>query len=982
VLTLVPLAEDLVGRTADWLISAAGGDFSATAAVFPNKRFLYFLRRELCRRQEGPFFPPQLLTIDALFDSLFNLNTPGFVACGDLEASYVLWECSLRELPEQTDPAFAAFYPRARQLLRACEEILVEGGDFEHVSVDLFQEFAALGEYHLPFRAFIERLPALLGGFVDRMRERRLASRGFRWHTVARLAEAEDLILPPVERWLFCGLNVLNRNEEKLLRRLFAAGTGHLILQTDRAALADPWSPFAPQKRTIDLLGLTVDEPGPAGAPAFWNRFAGRVFLHPAAGIEDEMEQAQRLIEEAVRQNPDALTRIGVALPNGASLVPFVQGCVSRFDMSAKTVPFNITLGYPLSRTPVFQLIDAALALAESRQGEYLSAAAYLRLIRHPYCKLSAVPEREEWLRRGIHRLEETIAERNLVRFRPVDLLAGLDPEAPESEGAVLPSEGETPIDEGAAVRREIESLHARFLLPPAPPTLPADVLPFLEAILSFLAGEGGGRYLLLREFLAAANEALAELLAFRDRYPAAFVDTSFSAVASLVRRHFEMQQVNFEGSPVRGVQVMGMLEFRGLSFDRVFVCDALEGILPESVKYDPILPADVRRVLGISEPDVSERLFALNFFSLVGSARQVHLLYPRNREGGRERERSRFIERIVYELEKAGEAAAVPAVGLFPPLPATVPKIIAKGKELRCRLDSLTFSPSALETYLHCPARFYYGFVLGFMERERAASETDGGLIGAIAHRILREFFGRYPRGGREGEWSAGLRPLIEEGYREFHLDPAAGLEKMRVWALERRLREFLVADSARLAAMGAFVQEREMRLASEFVLPGRPRPVPVAGYADRLERENERWRIVDYKTGAAFPARVAPAGFLNRLAEESDVPLYLERLRRFAVAGRGFQVLLYMLLFARQRQVPFAAVSGAYCFLREPDAFFKPLSARDDGDDPATLLEGFAADLIEVLRDVFGRAAFHPNASDAAYCRHCPFRAPCGNL
>ena len=53
----------------------------------------------------------------------------------------------------------------------------------------------------------------------------------------------------------------------------------------------------------------------------------------------------------------------------------------------------------------------------------------------------------------------------------------------------------------------------------------------------------------------------------------------------TLFRRYLMTCTTPFEGTPVRGLQVLGVLETRNLSFDRVFVLDVNEEVLPDTRK-------------------------------------------------------------------------------------------------------------------------------------------------------------------------------------------------------------------------------------------------------------------------------------------------------------------------------------------------------------------------------------------------------------
>ena len=156
-LELIALQEDLVGQTcARVLENREGNDLSATAVIFPSKRFGFFLRQKLAAAMKGNFFPPALHPVEPFFETLFKLNFPGLRVLNELEAAHALYESVLSVFPggmygKLEIAGFAAFLPWARKLQSALEEILAEGGRTEGINWETYKEFAKLGDYHKPY---------------------------------------------------------------------------------------------------------------------------------------------------------------------------------------------------------------------------------------------------------------------------------------------------------------------------------------------------------------------------------------------------------------------------------------------------------------------------------------------------------------------------------------------------------------------------------------------------------------------------------------------------------------------------------------------------------------------------------------------------------------------------------------------------------------------------------------------------------------
>ncbi len=993
-LELIGLQEDLVARTcARVLEHRAGSDISSTAVVFPSRRFGFFLSQELASGMDGNFFPPALFPIEAFFESLFRLNFPGCRILEELEAAHTVYESAGAVFRDgmygsRRIADFAAFLPWAQKVLAALEEILIEGGRIEGIDFGKYKDFTALGDYHRSYKDFIRRIPELLADLARRLDDSRQATRGMASRKVAELAEKGTLEIHAARHWIFSGFNAMNACERKLFRFFEDRQGACLILRTDPRGMADPLSPFHLQAETIQGLGMTP--PAEAIASRAWDELAARVTIQSCDGVESEIYHAYRKLEEICRGREEgALRKVAVLLPSSPSLIPFVQGAVSRFDQDAQGLPFNISLGYPLERTPMMQLVDSLLTVLENSRDGAVEANDYLQLIRHPYVKISGGGGDLEPMKRGIHLLEDIISGGNLTRFSIAGLEAKLGAEMQRPAQEIAPALA-------AEIAAQVSSLHGRFI-PQGVVDMPS-LLAFLRQALESVGSRANREaHLFLNEYAAAILHALEELEDFAFSRETVFRAADAAGMAALVRSHFRGRTIRFEGSPLQGVQVMGPLEFRGLQFDEVVVLDALEGILPGTAKYDPILPADIRAIFGIRDHGDWERIYAFNFFAMLGSAGRVHILYPRKSEDGQERERSRFIERIAYAVEKkAGQAPAAAPLSLPFDIVPRQPRRVRKDHAVRERLRAIRLSPSSLEVYVKCPLQFYFSRVLGLKERVEVAPETEGGLIGTIAHAALQNFYKKFPAAGAmagagEKALDAELGKCLHEAFRELNFDPEKGLEKVRAWALLKQLCLFAREDRQRIKDNGIQVEKREKAFSAALAVPGLEHRVGMTGRLDRLERERDLLRVIDYKTGASFGPKVRVDDTLD-LGDlfRRDEREYFDAMAAFRKKYPGMQLQVYLMLLASEQGKDWDELDAAYVFLRQKSGKMVQGIFMTGGRAPRPFtagekrgaMENFVADLGEVIRDIHSRKYFLANPADEHYCSYCPFRLPCGNL
>ena len=92
---------------------------------------------------------------------------------------------------------------------------------------------------------------------------------------------------------------------------------------------------------------------------------------------------------------------------------------------------------------------------------------------------------------------------------------------------------------------------------------------------------------------------------------------------------------VKFHGSPLKGLQILGLLETRSLNFENVIVLDVNEGVLPRLNIYAYLIPREVMISLGLDQMELEEEIQRYQFMRLLSSAKDVHLIYRESKDKG-----------------------------------------------------------------------------------------------------------------------------------------------------------------------------------------------------------------------------------------------------------------------------------------------------------------------------------------------------------
>jgi len=341
---------------------------------------------------------------------------------------------------------------------------------------------------------------------------------------------------------------------------------------------------------------------------------------------------------------------------------------------------------------------------------------------------------------------------------------------------------------------------------------------------------------------------------------------------------------VAFAGSPLKGLQILGLFETRSLNFKNVIVLDTNEGVLPRLNIYEPLIPREVMISLDLDRLEQEEEIQRYQFMRLVSSAQNVHLVYQETKD----KERSRFVEELVWEKDK--EQKKLDAVSVTRPafrVKVEDPKkVIPKTKEMVEVLKNHTFSASSINMYLRDPIEFYYNYVLGLREKEDLLDEPENRQVGIFVHELLEETFKPF----------VGKKPLIDAKFRKYFQKVLDGRFQS---TFERSMKSdaFLLKTvlDARLNRFLDYEAEASERRVKEilFVENSFVDKIPLSCgeinfiyKLDRVDRmETGEILIIDYKTGSIDPM---PKG----IAQIEEMALSRENI--FEIV-KSFQIPLY---------------------------------------------------------------------------------------
>jgi len=318
--------------------------------------------------------------------------------------------------------------------------------------------------------------------------------------------------------------------------------------------------------------------------------------------------------------------------------------------------------------------------------------------------------------------------------------------------------------------------------------------------------------------------------------------------------------EVSFEGEPLTGLQIMGVLESRVLDFETVIITSVNEGKFPAGKSTNSFIPYDVKRELGLPTYKEKDAIYTYHFYHLLQRAKNIYLIYNADSEGFDAGEKSRFITQLEVEKQPNHNLtfeyfnADVPNI-------AHEPIVVPKTESVLVRLREIAdkgFSPSSLTTYIRNPIQFYFQRVLRISETDEVEENIAVNTLGTIIHGALEELY--KPFIGRLltvadiksclTKIDAEVLAQFKEVYKEGEIKKGRNLLAFEV--AKRNVLNFLKLELEALEK-GDEVQIMALEATFERVLEDARLtfPVLIKGNVDRIELRNGKIRIIDYKTG-----------------------------------------------------------------------------------------------------------------------------------
>ena len=462
-------------------------------------------------------------------------------------------------------------------------------------------------------------------------------------------------------------------------------------------------------------------------------------------------------------------------------------------------------------------------------------------------------------------------------------------------------------------------------------------------------------------------------------------IEFTFSTLLNLLRKILQGTTVPFEGEPLTGLQVMGILETRTLDFENVVILSMNEGVFPKSEHIPSLIPFSLREGFRLPTINHQDAIFGYYFYRLLHRSKNVVLVYNTRTEGLLKGEPSRFLLQLKYER-------SVPPVHLDMGYEAgphftrriTVNKnenVFEALKKYQIRESDYIISPSALNNYIVCSLRFYYKYIEEIEEPEEIKERIEADMFGRILHKAMSVLYKPFynkdcqakdiesVRSDKKKVKNAIKQAFAEEYFqkKEIDDDDFHGMNLI-IWnVIEQYIGGILAYDIQSVPFTILSTEEKYFTL----IRPeNSSMEVRVGGYIDRLDRKDGIVRIIDYKTGK----RDSTFSSVESLFSSKD-----ERRN-----GAVFQTFLYSWILSKEN--PGSTIQPLLYYIRDiyqpnysPEIFQSENRKKIRVENFDNYMEGFGKHITGLINEIFDANVPFSQTDDLEHCKRCPYNEIC---
>lgn len=789
--------------------------FENTIIILPSQRAGVFLKHEL-KKEISVGFLPRILNIEEFIEEVTEFKKIDTVQL--LFHFYTVYKNTEKQIEE-----FDSFFTWAITVLQDFNEVdqhLINSKDlFNYIkdierlkkwSVNKPLEETKMMKNHF---SFMERLDVYYNEFYQFLMDRKIGYQGLIYREATNKIE-EYASRNNKNKFYFIGFNALNKSEEFLFQQMLLQGNTEVFWDIDELFLNSKHQAGTFIRKYKNDWKYYLTNPIKTVSSSFKN--LKNIEIIGASKNVTQIKYAGEIIKKL-----SSHTNTAYVLAD-ESLLPITLNSLPK-----EVQAINITMGYPLKDIPTTSLFTTIFQLflnQEKLQRTTLKQFYYkdvLQFLKHPVILPLLIANK----RSLFDDIALKISQDNDA-FISTEQLTYFLYKLEESSKNILLNIFKSFTSSGEFIQRILDL-----------------ILLVKEDVIA-----------LEKEYLYRFYGIFTQLQNLQTEYDYL---KNLKTIQQLFNQLIQSENISFQGEPLKGLQLMGMLETRVLDFENVIITSVNENILPKGNSQNTFIPFDVKIDFGLPTYKEKDAIFSYHFFRLLQRAKNIYLLYNSENDSFGGGEKSRFISQLLHLKSTIKEKQIVPKIKTEKKNLIEVSKtndVLNKLKEQAIK----GFSPSTLTNYLYNPLDFYKHKILRLKEYKEVEETVAANTMGTIIHDTLDALYS--PLIGKiiSKNDLKKLLPKVEELVIQFfkkyfhNSDVFTGKNRL-IFEISKNYIERFITNEILSLKVGdeLIIIATEKDLEAQITIEGLDFPIKLRGQVDRIDKLNGVTRIIDYKTG-----------------------------------------------------------------------------------------------------------------------------------
>jgi CRISPR/Cas system-associated exonuclease Cas4 (RecB family) len=940
-------SENFLNRLAQKCQAHFGAQCDKLTIIFPNKRAGVYFADYLSQKYDQPVWSPTIQSFDEYVAAQQDSNL-----ADDLQMIFVLYQ-AYQQIIKQPE-SFDAFFPWGEMILKDFNDIDNYLVNTDHIfsiiksQKELDESFQYLSEKDQEtiqnfWKGFLPEpskkqteflttwsiLAELYAKFNALLANKNLIYKGkmFRVFCESAITKEKNQYL-----W-FAGFNALTKAEETIIKKYLALGNCDIFWELDDYYLRDNKQEAGEffRQYSKDIKFKPSIERDTLSCIQTSNIKLGVVSAPFGSG---QIKVAAQKIDSLSKKHSN-MSDVLVILPDESMLPNLLESLSSSIDK------INVTMGWPLADSRFYIFIIKVIALHTNLHknkshtfyhGDLMSLLEYSDLLGIQSVDIQAF-ESDTIKTNRIYHPKETIDSwfpiLTSILSKPKDTAALIDTLVTFIEGLDLDSLSS--LEKPCAI-----SIHTTF-----------------KRIKS--ATKDHGILLVLKSFY------------------------------KLFQKLGKTIKIPLAGDPKGGLQIMGILETRNLSFKNILIVGMNEGAWPSSTSNNSFIPFNIRKAFDLPTTSQQDAMQSYLFYRLLTNTENLWAFYNNITAYNHNGELSRYIQQLQYEtnltfteenLINPVEAESEPEIIIEKSdrILKILHQSVLKGSDCRKRM-----SPSALNTYIDCSLKFYFQHVEKIREPDHLIEDMDPSLFGNLLHRTMELVYQKQSVWTKEDlvKVKSALEEPIKKVFKEFNIEldsnnAHSGRQLIAHEVLIKYIEKIVAFDMLHSPFEILGLEEEKLVVDFPIEIENDKMVIGLKGIIDRVDKYESYIRIIDYKSGRDN----------KKFAELSDLIDGTSTNRNKAV----FQLFYYCMLYKENNADSELSIQpGMFNSLDLfDDKFDTKLTQRVDKKSNSILdYQNFEIEfrkvLAQLLEDIFNPKLPFIQTEDLKKCQYCTYNKIC---